>query len=32
MHGRAHIFWMNIWLHVRGYSCCEFFGLGNVRG
>jgi hypothetical protein len=31
MHGRIHIFWMNVRLHVRGYSCCEFFCQSNVK-
>lgn len=32
MHGRVHVFWVNISLHFLGYSCCEFFGRSNVRG
>src|SRR6185436_20702324 len=32
VHGRVHVFGMNVWLHVRGYSCCELFSRSNVRG
>ena len=32
VHRRVHVFWMNVRLHVRGYSCCDFLDRSNVRG
>ncbi len=32
VYGGVHVFWMNVRLHFRSYSRCEFFRRSNVKG